>query len=322
MKRHHQILVGILACQMVLSLIVFWPRSATTGGGQPLFPDLGVEDIVGLTVEDADGNSIVLRQVGEDWVLPEVDDYPADAESITPVLENLVALTTNRLVTRTAASHKRLQVSADDFVRRLELETADGPKHTIYLGSSPRYGATHFRVDGQNETYLTDEISTWEMGADAGAWIDKSYVSVPDEEVTKMTLENANGSFSFSKDDEDNWTMAGMATGERLDEAKVTGLIRQVASLNMIRPEGKEESPAYDMDQPNGVITLETDERSVTLRVGAEDPDDESYVVISSESEYYVRVSKFSVDDVVERAREDFLQPPPTPTPEGEIGPP
>jgi len=65
------------------------------------------------------------------------------------------------------------------------------------------------------------------------------------------------------------------------------------------------------------VITLETDEKTVTLRVAAEDPDDQSYVVISSESHYYVRVSRFSVDDTVERTRDDFLEEPATPTPEG-----
>ncbi len=53
-----------------------------------------------------------------------------------------------------------------------------------------------------------------------------------------------------------------------------------------------------------------------TLRVGAKDDEDNSYVVSSSESPYYVRVSNYTVKDFVERTRDDFLEQPPTPTPE------
>jgi hypothetical protein len=315
MKRHNQILAGILVIQIILSVVVFWPKSAATAASEPLFPDLSADDIVALTVTDADDNSIQLRRVGEDWVLPDADDYPAQVDKITPLLDKIVGLTTGRLVTRTDASHKRLQVAPDDFVRRIDFETANGTKRTLYLGSSPQYGATHFRVEGQSETYLTSELSTWETKADATSWVDTAYLSAPQDDVTKVTLENTNGTFTFTKDDEGKWTMAGLAADETLAETEVTALIQQAASVNMVRPLGKEEQAAYGMDEPNAVVTLETDDKTITLRVGAKDPADNSYVVTSSESPYYVRVSEYSVKDLVENTRDDFLQVPPTPTP-------
>ncbi|NIO71411.1 MAG: DUF4340 domain-containing protein [Anaerolineae bacterium] len=320
MKRHNQILAGILVIQIILGIAVFWPRSAATGASEPLFPNLAAGDIVALSIVDADGNSIILRQVTGNWILPDADDYPAQADKITPLLDKIVGLTTGRLVTRTDASHKRLQVAPDDFVGRIDLETADGTRRTLYLGSSPRYGATHFRVDGQSETYLTNELSTWETKADAASWVDTAYLSVPRDDVTKMTLENTNGTFTFTKDDE-VWTMAGLAADETLDENKVTALVQQAASVNMVRPLGKEEQAAYGMDEPNAVVTLETEDKTITLRVGAKDPDDNSYVVISSESPYYVRVSGYSLNNLVENTRDDFLQAPPTPTPEATSAP-
>jgi len=318
MKRHNQILAGILVIQIILGIVVFWPKSAATGASEPLFSDLAADGIVALIIADADGNSIQLKKVSEDWVLPDADDYPAQADKITPLLDKIVGLTTGRLVTRTDASHKRLQVAPDDFMRRIDVETADGTKRTLYLGSSPRYGTTHFRVDGQSETYLTSELSAWETKAEAGSWVDTAYLSVPQDDVTKMTLENANGTFTFTKDDEGTWTMDGLAADETLDEAKVTSLIQRAATVNMIQPLGKEEQAAYGMDEPNAVVTLETGDKTITLRVGAQDPTDKSYVVISSESPYYVRVSEYSVKSLVEDRRDDFLQAPPTPTPEGD----
>ncbi|TEU17985.1 MAG: DUF4340 domain-containing protein [Anaerolineales bacterium] len=318
MKRHNQILAGILVIQIILGIVVFWPKSAATGASEPLFPDMEVGDIVDLAIADADDNSVQLKKVSGDWVLPDADDYPAQADKITPLLDKMVGLTTGRLVTRTDASHKRLQVAPDDFMRRIDFETADGTKHTFYLGSSPRYGTTHFRVDGQSETYLTSELSTWETKADAASWVDTAYLSVSQDDVTKMTLENTNGTFTFTKDDEGTWTMDGLAADETLDENKVTSLIQRAASVNMTSPLGKEKKATYGMDEPNAVVTLETGDKTITLRVGAKEPDANRYVVISSESPYYVRVSEYSVKDLVEKTRDDFLQVPPTPTPEGD----
>jgi len=58
------------------------------------------------------------------------------------------------------------------------------------------------------------------------------------------------------------------------------------------------------------------------LRVGARDPADNSAVVISSGGPYYARVSWFSVEDLVEKTREDFLQAPPVPTSQGDTSTP
>ena len=318
MKRHNQILVGVLVVQIILSLLVFWPKSSAAVESAPLFPDLESDDIVALTIADADGNSITLRQVTGNWVLPEADDYPAQADKITPVLERITGLTTGRLVTRTDASHKRLQVAPNDFVRRIEFETAGGEQHVLPLGSSPSYGATHFRVDRQSETYLAGDLSTWDMNATAASWVDTAYLNVPQTDITKLTLENANGVFVFTRDEEGNWAMDGLAEGETLAETKVTSAVRQASWFNMTAPLGKEELDAYGMDEPNAVATVETADKTVTLWVGAQDPDDNSYVVISSESPYYVRVSEYSMQSLVNNTREDFIETPPTPTPEGD----
>jgi len=323
MKRHNQILAGVLVIQIILSAIVFWPRPPTTAAGKPLFADLAADDIVALTITDADDSSIELKRVTGDWVLPGVDDYPVREGTVTPFLEKVVGLNTDRLVTRTDASHRRLQVAADDFERRIDFETKDGARYTIYLGSSPRYGSTHFRVDRRSETYLTSQLSVWDSNADAGSWVDTVYLSIPQDTITKVTVENNSGTLIFTKDAEGTWTMEGLAVDETLDESAVTELVQRAASVNMTSPLGKEDLPAYGMDKPNAVMTIETDGKTTTLQVGAKDPDENSYVVTSSESSYYVRVSEFTVRDLVEKTRGDFIELPPTPTPEetGALGP-
>jgi hypothetical protein len=66
-------------------------------------------------------------------------------------------------------------------------------------------------------------------------------------------------------------------------------------------------------------VTIGTNEGTYTLQVGAKDPGDNSYVLKSSESPYYVVVSEYAADTFVTTASENLLLPTPTPT-ESEAG--
>jgi hypothetical protein len=316
MKRIHLILAAVLAIQVALTAFVFWPRPAAAPEGEPLFSDLETGDIVALTVTDLDGNRIALRKVAGEWVLSEADDYPAKADRISPFLEKVLGLSTGRLVTRTDASHRQLQVASDEFLRRIDLETADGEEYTVYLGSSPGYSTTHFRLEGQSEVYLVDGLTAWDTSTSTASWIDTSYLSVAQEDVTTLTLENDSGTLVFRKDEDGNWTMEGLVADESLDETQVGALVRQGTSMAMLEPLGTEGKTEYGMDEPSAVVTLETAGATITLRVGAQDPDGNGYIVISSESPYYARVAEASVQSLVETTRDDFVIPAPIPTEE------
>lgn len=317
MKKHNRILAVVLALQVVLIAVVFWPRPAASGEESgPLLGEIEAGDIISLIIQDVDGNRLDLQRTTGNWVLPKADDYPCQENRVPEMLEKLITLTADRLVTRTEGSHKRLQVASDDFLRRIELETADGQNRVLYLGSSPTYGATHIRLEGQDETYLTNDLSVWDANATATSWIDTNYLQVPQENITSLTLRNASGEWAFEKDDEGNWLLVGLAEDETLDTTAVDSLVRQASSVTMLRPLGKDRETAYGLDQPLALVTLETGEETITLHVGAADPDDNSHVIKSSESPYYVRVSEYSANNLVDKTRDDFLTLPPTPTAE------
>ncbi len=320
MSRTNRILAAILAVQIVVVAVAFWPRPASVAGGESLFADLKAEQITRLTISDGTGEQINLANELGSWVLPEADDYLCTENKVPEFLEKIVALTTNRLVTQTPASHKRLKVAGNAFERRIELELADGTTHRLYLGSSPSYGAIHVRADGQNEVYLAS-LSASEAGVNASNWVDTLYFSVTQDQIVALTLENANGRFEFEKDEAGTWTMRDLAADETLNENNVNSLATRVSSLRMLRPLGKTEQDGYGLREPSAVVTIQTRDSEVNtktyaIRVGAESDEDNSYVVISSESPYYVRVSEYTVKDFVEKARDDFLELPPTPTPE------
>ena len=317
MNRTQRILAAVLAVQIVLSVVTLWPRAARSDEGTALFPDLQAADVVALSIADNDGNSIQMRRVDGSWVLPDADDYPARTENIAPVLDKIVALDTRRLVTRTASSHKRLQVAAESFVRRLDLETAGGTKHTLYLGSSPSYGATHMRVEGRDETYLASNMTAWEFGTAPPSWIDNTYFSVAQDQLSAITVQNARGTLTFNRDAEGNWTLVELPVGEELAVDTVKQVVDRATSVTLLRPLGKASLPDYGMDNPLAVVTLQPKEgQPITLRIGAQDARDQSYAVHVSTSPYYVRVSEYFLQALVENGVNEFLVPEVTPTPE------
>ena len=321
MNKLNQILIGVLVIQIALAAFTLWPQSAAQETGGPLLPDFTAGDLVELIIQDGDENRLVLGQHDNEWVLPEAGDFPVDGEKISPLLEKLKGIQTNRLVTQTEGSHKRLKVAGDDFNHLLEIELKDGNSHQLYLGSSAGAGATHVRFDGQPEVYLTDQLTSFDVNAQASAWIDPLYYTVPQTATVALTLENGNGTFEFEKDGE-NWTMKGLSADETFNAGAFTGLLNQATSVRMTAPIGKEEQPAFGLDEPLATVTLKTQEgeetKTYTLRVGAKSDEDNSYIVSSSESPYFVRVAEFTGSSFVEKTRADFLEQPPAGTSETE----
>lgn len=319
MNRRNLILTGILVIQLVVAAVVLWPRQTSSQAGQALFPGLEAAQVVSLAISGPDGESIRLAKRTGGWVLPDAGDYPCQDENVTALLNEIVGLTADRLVTQTSSSHKRLKVSADDFERRIEFELTDGTEHWLYVGSSPTFGATHVRVADQNQVYLTSELTAQDANLQTSGWVDRIYFSVSRDDVVALSLENANGRFQFTRLGE-TWMMAELAAGESFNESSIQTLLSRATSVALQTPLGKEAQPGYGIEQPLARVTLTTRdgsgvESSQELLVGAQDPGDKSYIITSSESPFFVRVSEFSVRDFVEKGREDFLNLPPTPTP-------
>ncbi|MBK9232732.1 MAG: DUF4340 domain-containing protein [Anaerolineae bacterium] len=152
-----------------------------------------------LKISDQDKNMVELKKLGSDWVLADADSFPADASKVTPILDKIAAIKTNRLVTRTSDSHKRLQVAADDFLRKVEFTLSSGAAHTLFIGSAPGTRATHVRADQQSEVFLASDLSSYEVGAQETSWIKTTYVSITQTEMIGLTVTNITGTLQFSE---------------------------------------------------------------------------------------------------------------------------
>jgi len=127
------LLIVVLALQLLILGFQAYRTTGQTAEVTPLVIDgFEASEVSQITIIDDQGNQLVLARAGDGWVLPEKGDYPALAANVDELLKSIVGLETRRLVTRTEASHKRLQVAEDDFARRITLQTTDRPLTQIH----------------------------------------------------------------------------------------------------------------------------------------------------------------------------------------------
>lgn len=320
MTRLHQILIGLLVVQLILVGLVFFLPKPGQAAATPLLGAAKAEDITSLVIQDDKGTRIKLAKGASGWVLSDVGDFAADSAKITPVTVKLAGLKAGRSVAQNEANFKRLQVADDAFQRKIEIGTSGGASYTLYLGASAGGRATHARLGGQKDVYIAADLAPFDVNADAASWINASYVEAPQADVTSLTLKNAQGQFVFEKNAQGQWAMQGLAAGEQFSANNFTTVLSYASSLRMTRPLGKSDQPAYGLAQPAAVVTLKTkkdsQEKTITLTIGAKDATDSTYIVKSSESSYYVKVNDYSVSELVTRGKANFLQQP-TPAPGG-----
>ena len=311
MTTGNKILAGLLVLQVAVLVAVFWPRSSDADGGK-LFPGLEAVNVTAVTISDSEGRSIRLSRTPFGCVLPEADDYPCEENRLPDFLTRVEDITKTSLVAETRASHARLKVAEDDFERLIELDTAKGERHRLYLGTSPRTGSGHVRADGQDRVYLAPGLSAATSPVDAGFWVDPGYVNLNADDVVSFTQDNPQGMFRLEKNDEQGWVVTGAEEDRALDQEKVTSLVGKLASLRLLRPLGKEELETYGLGSPVSKVTIgaragDGNGEETVIRIGAKFEGEAAFVVKSSKSPYYVLAAEAVVADFIEQGLEYLL---------------
>jgi hypothetical protein len=354
MSRTNKILAVVLALQFViLGVRAVWPDSSNKeiAPGGALVTDFDPSTITQITIADNTDKQITLKKTDDAWVLPDFGDYPVESSRVATLLDKIMQIRADRLITQSETSFRRLQVSPDDFVRLVTFEQADGDSQKLYVGKTGGGNTTHVRLDAQSQVYLTNNLTAQDANAQPSGWINTVYFSASADDVVSLTLHNANGTFEFTKDG-DTWTVSGLAEGETLNQGNFTQLLNAIASLRMTAPISKDVQDDFGMDAPQAEITLtvlETEapetgadvsqdmsnllavtpvngatstptatpqnvERDYVFQIGA--ALDNGVVVKGSNSDYFVLISQATADRFITKTQADFTTVPPTPTPE------
>lgn len=170
MTRMNQILVGLFAVQLLLAGGIYLgsrPPAADAVQTKLLTADKGQIDRI--TIEDADGKKAVITKVDGQWQLPDYFKLPADQQRVEQALSNLAQAKSGWPVATTSGSHKRFEVSEDEYKTRITLARGDKTLEKIYLGTSPGFRHVHLRKDGDDEVYSV-KLDAFDYAAADNKW--------------------------------------------------------------------------------------------------------------------------------------------------------
>lgn len=352
LTRFHKILIGLLAVQLVLVVIVLTRGDDTASlkehavlAGFDAAKVTRLQVFAGATAKPVD---IVKRDAG--WVLASSFDYPVEATKVTDVLAPLAKMTAAAPIATSVGRHKQLHVADADFERKLVI-TRDGKDETLFIGSSAGARRTAVRIGGGNDVYGVAGISAAAVSGEARVWVDPAYEKIPVDEIAKVTVVrdgktmelsraaappspapadsgSGAGSAAPATPAAEPWTAAiggapiALAAGESLDPAALDRLVGQVARIDVTSPG----DPKRDASKPTATITIERKPS------GAATPAPVTIDVIADGSSYWVHdrglpraalVDKSRLDDVLGMERDKLVKkpPPPPPSPAAGAGP-
>ena len=255
LSRSNVLLVVLLAVQLVLLAISVLTSSGTEARSvEPILSGMTAADIDLMSFSDDLGNEVSMARKEDSWVLPGTDDFPVDGDKVEAVLDKIAGMDTRRLVATNPANFARLEVQDDDFRRQINLASSDASA-VLYLGGSGGADTVYVRRAGEDNVYLGVGLNSWELSTQISTWVDSSYVNVPQDDVLEITVQNADGSFNFTRDGE-SLTYTDLMAGEAFEDTKMPLILRNAAAIRLLEPLGLGALDEYELAEPQVTVQV------------------------------------------------------------------
>ncbi len=315
MNKTQKYLLGALGLQIILIVVVFLLQRPVAASNNLIFPDLNTETVSEIVISDSSGNLLDLKKEGDQWVLPEQDNYPVNTDTVQQLVNNLATIRDNRLVTQSESSQERLKISDSNFERKVQL-TINGKEDIIYFGSSPAANNIHFRLDGKNEVYLTNAVTSSQITTTFTSWVDTVIYQIGSTNVQSVAVTNAEGDFLFTLDSEGNWTSNQVQEGYQFDQSMFSSLLTGFTNMRLVAPVSKTDSPEFGLSDPQTTVEIHyTDDSGTeltgTLIIGNTDEENNYYAKWSG-NEYIFKISSYNAERITNLTSEKYSSQIPT----------
>ena len=309
MNKTQKYLLGALGLQIILIVVVFLLQRPVAANDNLIFPDLNSETVSEISISDSSGNQLDLMKEGDHWVLPLQDNYPVKTDTVNQLVANLATIRDSRLVTQSESSQERLKISDSNYERKVQL-TINGKEETIYFGSSPAANNIHFRLNGKNEVYLTNAVTSSQIATAFSSWVDTVIYQIASTAVQSVSVTNPEGNFLFTNDSEGNWTSERVQEGYQFDQSKFSSLLTSFTNMRLVAPVSKTDSAEFGLSDPQATVEIHyTDDSgadlSGVLLIGNTD-NDNNYYVKWSENEYIFKISSYNAERITNLTTEDY----------------
>ena len=170
--------------------------------GQSAFPALAARlgDVASVTVS-RDGTTMTLVRDGDNWLVAEKGNYPANAAKISQIVRAMADLTLVEPKTQNPDLYPRLEIEDPGNGKSTLVAVKDksgGNLAQAIVGKRryDRLGAgndgVYLRKPGEAQSWLAR--GTLDPSGDAASWLDRQIIDISEKKIAKATLTQADGS--------------------------------------------------------------------------------------------------------------------------------
>ncbi len=321
MDRTQRVLIGLLAAQLLLIVLL---RSPFSGGADTFEPRpllTGLDEMTPTRVElVAPDQQVTLVREGDAWIVAEVDGFPADAAKVDRLVETLTDLEVRRPVVSSSRYHDTFEVGDTENVGRVTIwgEGTDEPAVDLIVGSSPNYRITHVRPSDDDRVYEVRGLGSYDVRPELANWIDKQLVELDPAQVEGLVVTNVAGTLELTRGADGAWqlTADGQTVLDELDAGKIDALVAAASSLRLSDPVGPVDAEAHGLAEPAATVTVryretppDAEPSEITIRIGGLLPNKDTQRYIGrSGFNYTGAIWESSVAKLLDETRDSLLK--------------
>jgi hypothetical protein len=258
--------------------------------GRSAFPALAAKlgDVASVTVS-RDATTMTLIRDGDNWLVAEKGNYPANAAKISQIVRAMADLTLVEPKTQNPDLYPRLEVEDPGNGKSALLAVKDksgGDLAQAIVGKRryDRLGAgndgVYLRKPGEAQSWLAR--GTLDPSGDPASWLDRQIIDISEKKIAKVTLSQADGSklvISRSAPEEKFAVEGAPADTKFKSETTTSGPATALETLDLddVKPGG--ELPVPDKDVVTASFTT-FDGLTVDMRLMERDKTD--WIAISA----------------------------------------
>lgn len=223
MKAIHKKLAGLLILQLVIASGLYWQQQQGTNFESQPLANIVVDTLDKVLISDGNASVELIKSDEGQWQLPELNNISANSTQLLDRIDMLNKIKLSWPVATTSSSHKRFEVSEDQFERRIQLFQSDNNVVDLFIGTSPGFRKVHVRKAGDAEVYSV-ELNAFDFNVEHSEWLDKKMLTLSTIDRVKTD------GFELTKND-DQWSFAG--TEQLVDQEKVDKLVTNLQALSI-----------------------------------------------------------------------------------------
>jgi Domain of unknown function (DUF4340) len=187
------------------------------------------DKITKIQIKNAAKGEVVLEKQGDTWKVTKPVNYPANQANVKSLIDNMKEIRLKDSIDTGSTQYASYELDGDKTVH-VQLFKDNAKAVDLYFGKSGTRGQMT-RLADKEGVYVASGYSAYLYTREVKEWRDRDLLKFEDANVVSATLNNENGNFSFSKND-DKWT--GTHKGKpiaNLDVEKVKEMVRAFKSL-------------------------------------------------------------------------------------------